>query len=119
MSIHSLLKLDPTTRIPAMQLQIESFGSVAKELAVEDGFREESFSTQFYSIVKYREFVLRTYRVSTAEVGGALYRNGVKTAFKVPVLQFSVIIPNIARFYGIFVYRADDEDDLMKELCLV
>lgn len=75
MSIHSLLKLDPTTRIPAMNLSVQKVnGEVSAELAVDDGFTENSFDSTFYEIKKDREFTIKSYWKNRKTSAAKLYR---------------------------------------------
>lgn len=50
---------------------------------------------------------------------GELYRYGEKVKLELPSVDVGDSDPNQSRFYGIFLYRAEDPTDKFKELCIL
>lgn len=119
MSIHSLLKLDPTTRIPAMQVLVhEPGGEESPQLKIDDGFRLESFQSKFSLTVKEREFMIKIYRKDKTTQVAKLYQNGSPIKLDLPPYDTAAFpLTNNMRI-SMFLYRAQDTGDNFKELCI-
>ena len=60
---------------------------------------------------------MKTFRTSKSSFIGELFRDGVKINLEIPRIELIEFL-NFPTYYGIYLYRAGDLADDMKELCL-